>query len=938
MRIWKVNRLLKHLSILMAMIWFFPCIPVVAGQISNKPLDKIILQLKWFHQFQFAGYYAAIEKGYYEEAGIQVILKEGKPGVSFTDEVVSQNADYGIDMPILLLERDKGKPIVVLAAIFQHSPEILITRKDSGLSSPHDLIGKQVMLRPKGNIESRAMFINEGIPLENVNILDHSWNIHDLIEGRVEASAGYITDRPFMLQRLSVPHIIIRPVTYGVDFYGDCLFTSENEIKEHPKRVKAFFDATIRGWDYAMKHPEELIDIIINKYSTRLSKEALLFEAETMQELIQPKFIEIGYMNPGRWKHIGDTFVKLGMLTPDYSLDGFLFDPNPQDYSRIKKIVWSLIATVGFVLICAIILLTYNRKLNRKFFERTKHLSDEIENRKQADRELGKSEAHMRTLIETIPDLIWLKDSDGVYLACNPKFERFFGAKQADIVGKTDYDFINKELADFFSKKDKEAMAAGKPSMNEEEITYADDGHKEILETVKTPMFDQEGNLIGVLGIARDITDRKHIELKLEKHQKNLEGLVAERTKELEQSKYKAEIANLSKSEFLANMSHEIRTPMNAVLGMNRLALEYASAPEQRRYLEIAQSSAESLLSLINDILDLSKIEAGQLDLNEEPFDLNTVLDKVIKTIEFKTQEKGLELTLLPIELHTALKGDENRLRQILLNLLGNAAKFTNIGGISIEVEELSQNETEIDLQFRISDTGIGLTSEAQSHIFNQFTQADSSVTRKFGGTGLGLSICKKLTELLGGKIWVESELGKGSTFTFTVCYPKCNINLVRSNSSDSEKVFLSPLNILLVEDNQFNRHLAQIVLEKEGHTVICAENGVEALEKLSVDNFDIILMDVQMPKLDGIETTMLIRECENKVTISSKNHQKLLGRIQNNISGKRIPIIAMTAHAMSDDRRKCIEAGMDDYVTKPFEPEKIFAIMSRVAIDTPHK
>jgi PAS domain S-box-containing protein len=353
---------------------------------KDQNSERLVLQLKWKHQFQFAGYYAAIEKGFYKEAGLEVILKEGKPGMSFADEVVSGNADYGIDMPILLLERYKGKPVVVLAAILQHSPEIIIVRKDSGIISPHDLLGKRIMLCPKGNIESLAMFRNEGLALEQLQFVDHSWDIDDLIEKNVDAATGYLTDRPFMLQNRGVPYNIIHPLTYGVDFYGDCLFTSEKEIKDHPKRVKSFRDASLQGWDYAMRYPEEIAELILKKYHSKLSRDALLFEANAMQELMQPKFIQIGHMNPDRWKHIADTFVKFNMLLPEYSLKEFLYDPNHlPHYDRLIKAVWILSSVVLFIMIFTVFLLFFNRKLNKLVMERTEHLYRENTDRRWSE-------------------------------------------------------------------------------------------------------------------------------------------------------------------------------------------------------------------------------------------------------------------------------------------------------------------------------------------------------------------------------------------------------------------------------------------------------------------------------------------------------------------------------------------------------------------------
>ncbi|MCL7487512.1 MAG: GAF domain-containing protein [Desulfobulbaceae bacterium] len=399
---------------------------------------------------------------------------------------------------------------------------------------------------------------------------------------------------------------------------------------------------------------------------------------------------------------------------------------------------------------------------------------------------------------------------------------------------------------------------------------------------------------------------------------------------ELLNAKAAAEKSNQAKSEFLANMSHEIRTPMNVIIGMNQLALEYDSDPRQKEYLETVQLSAESLLSLLDDILDFSKIEAGQIDLKKRPFPLKKVVKDVVRIFSGAARQKGVELsyTLPPLRC-ALLVGDEDRLRQILVNLVGNALKFTPSGKISIEVEELHYDGENIRFQFMVRDSGIGISEEFQQRLFEKFSQEDSTTARKFGGTGLGLAITKKLIELLGGEIRVESQPGKGSAFYFT-----CNFAThLPAKSADTPKVgqrkkSAAPLHILLAEDNQFNRFFAKTVLEQQKHTVVEAENGIEVLEKLSAESFDVILMDVQMPQLDGLETTRLIRACEKQTDFSGHQLRELLEQVQGNMHGAAIPIVAMTAHAMADDRRKCIEAGMNDYVTKPFKPDEVLSII----------
>ncbi len=680
-------------------------------------------------------------------------------------------------------------------------------------------------------------------------------------------------------------------------------------------------------------------------------------------------------------------------------------------------------------------------------------ISCDITERKRVVEELKDSEALYHSLVETLPLNIFRKDRQGRFTFGNQRFCDTLGLPLEQILSRTDFDFYPAALADKYQQDDRRVMQTHATFEDVEEHQQPD-GNNLYVQVLKAPVYDSHNEVVGIQGIFWDVTARKRAEAELHK------------------AKEAAEAANRAKSEFLANMSHEIRTPMNGILGMTELVLDSPLTGEQRDCLETVRRSADALLTIINDILDFSKVEAGKLDLDIHDFGLRETLEDALNTLALRAHQKGLELAChVAPEVPERLVGDPGRLRQILMNLAGNAIKFTEQGEVVVQVslDKETDDGPSVSLSFEVSDTGIGIPVEKQEAVFAPFVQADGSMTRKYGGTGLGLTIAARLIRMMGGRIWLESTVGKGSTFHFVVGFGRApdagtrpvaaepaNLQglpvLVVDDNATNRRILaetlshwqLKPtvvpggqlalralwqassngepfplvlldahmpgtdgfslaeqitqhtelagatimmltsggqpgdvarcrqlgiaryltkpikqaelwrairealgtredvectepnlpkptvtgarpasgqspvaLRVLLAEDNPVNQKLVIRFLEKQGHTVVVAGNGKEALACLEKQTFDLVLMDVQMPEMDGLEATRLIRQREQA-------------------TGGHLPIIAMTASAMKGDRERCLEAGMDRYISKPVALTELLVTMASLWSGTP--
>jgi PAS domain S-box-containing protein len=581
------------------------------------------------------------------------------------------------------------------------------------------------------------------------------------------------------------------------------------------------------------------------------------------------------------------------------------------------------------------------QKTEQELLQKIKEMENEINLLKNEKGKSSIGNKYIQEVINHIPAPVYLKDVNGRYLMLNKMYEQLAQVVRDDTIGITDFEIFPNEVASLFRSQDEEVIQEKAPIEFEETIPLSDGIHTFI--TSKFPLTDEDGKISAVGGFCTDITKRVTAEEELRRIHMELENRVIERTTELSELNLDlqkevlirkkavetADAANNAKSEFLANMSHEIRTPLNGIMGISNLLADTELLPDQRDYLEMITSSSNRLLAVINDILDFSKIEAKKLDFKIVPFSLRKLLVEILKMQIYCANNKGLELDWsVEKEVPDNLEGDPDRLIQVILNLIDNAIKFTKHGEIFINVamqEEISSDT--IGIHFSISDTGLGVPTDKQELIFKPFTQADGTTTREHGGTGLGLSISAQLVKMMGGEIWLESgvpsvnqksDLSKsnqsnGSTFHFTARFNKVtplsqNSENSRGMSNKSHTQFsdsLKGLHVLLAEDELINRKLAVTILEQQGVTVTVAENGNQVLIAIDQMKFDLILMDVQMPFLDGYETTRTIRKKEE-------------------ISGNHIPIIAMTAHAMEGDREKCLDSGMDEYLSKPITIRKL--------------
>lgn len=765
---------------------------------------EITLQLKWKHQFQFAGYYAALEKGFYEEEGLVVKIREGDPGKHATHQMLNGEADFCIAASEAIVSRMKGEPVVACAAIFQHSPYVLITNRKSRIETPEDLLGKKVVISKAGGlVQFGAMMDRRNLSLDDVEILRGAWSLDALSDGTADAISGYSTTQAPLFRTRGLTLRLIAPMDYGIDFYGDTLCTTEKFVEENREVTEAMVRASIKGWEYAMANPDEIIDLILTLPGVEgrgKSRALLESEAELTRPFVVPDLVKIGSMNTGRWSNIASIYVDSGVAqypkNEDW-MDGFVFQPRRKLTLVNLKLVGIVVVALGII---AFIVIVWNAILRRQVEAATKVIHQ-------------KSRLH-QLLLDTAMDAAVGIDRDSRIVSWSRQAEKIFGAGKETAVGES----ISRFLPDFLAQ-------IGKGNSSVKGLRFDQNGKRDSGE-----QFPVELSVSTVLGeheiwlniFVRDVTDQQGLEEKLRQSQK-MQAV----------------------GQLAGGIAHDFNNLLTVIHGNMELLLPELGGSEKALAEEIDTASLKAA-ELTRQLLAFTRQQpmvTKPVRIDECIASFGKILERIIgEDIELKFDLDAEEATV---------EADPAMLEQVMLNLVVNSRDAMPRGG-TLKVETIPSQKCgglcESCVQIRVTDSGVGIEPERLSKIFEPFY-----TTKEVGeGTGLGLPTALGIIEQHGGTMEVESEKGKGTVFTIILPTMKTDVSI----PGERERVGLSGRlkggkeTIFLVEDEALVRAVARKTLSRFGYHIIEAESGAEALEiwKKHHDRIDLLLTDIVMP------------------------------------------------------------------------------------------
>ncbi len=767
------------------MFWVAPAMAQDTAQ-----LRPITMQFKWKHQFQFAGYYAAKAQGYYRDLGLDVSFKEHDPSMTVTTELLEGRAQFGVGSPTSLLDYYAGAPIVVLGVIFQHSPAILLSRSDTGINTPEDLRGKRVMILNTNTPSLRAMLKAQDIKASEIVLQEVSWDISALIDGKTDAIAAYITDQPYTLKNLGIPANILRPVSYGIDFYGDILITSKKLADDDSELVEQFAEASYRGWMYAMTHTDEIIDLILSEYKSGKTRAQLQYEAEAMRELILPRLVPMGSMNQGRWEHISAVYDDLDMLKVTRTLDDFIYTSSEQRTLELFG-QWMpfLLGFISMAVLALMLLLLFNRRLQRGIEKRTQEL------------ELNK--IALRQVLDLVPNMVYAKDREGRLILVNRSFAESLGCTVEELTGATHSTVHpDEEQTAYMLESDRNVLDSGTAKVALEEAYLFKDGSTHWLQTTRLPYISADTSEPAVLILSIDITRRKLADEALQKSQdelrdlnEELEGRVTQRTRKLEEAKENLEnsLEQLKKTQeelilseklaalggLVAGVAHEINTPLG--IGVTASSFLHEKIQELstkfdgdelkksdlEKFIKTGMDSTSNILTNLGRAAELIKsfkqVAADQSSELPRRFNLREYVDEVLLSLRPKYKRTSHVIKNdCPDVLMFSYPG---AFMQIITNLLMNTLTHAYAEGESGTIR-MGGKVAGDTVTFTFSDDGVGIAPEFKEKVFEPF----HTTRRNKGGTGLGLHIVfNTVTQLLGGTIHMDSTLGEGTSYTISM-------------------------------------------------------------------------------------------------------------------------------------------------------------------------